>query len=220
MSFKLSHDRRNITEQDLLSDLRRVAEEQSDQSVKQRTYKRFGRYGVTTVIRRFSSWNDAIKAAGLAKTVERNIPNEELFASLYRLWVSLGRQPKYSELRRPHCEFHVATYERRFGSWRATLEAFVAYANSSDVVLPASPRESNAPIRRTSRSIDLRLRFKVLSRDSFRCRSCGASPATQQAVLLEVDHIVPWSKGGETTLDNLQTLCSDCNQGKGDLHEK
>jgi 5-methylcytosine-specific restriction endonuclease McrA len=34
-------------------------------------------------------------------------------------------------------------------------------------------------------------------------------------VELHVDHVTPWSKGGETTLANLQTLCNKCNLGKG-----
>jgi 5-methylcytosine-specific restriction endonuclease McrA len=34
-------------------------------------------------------------------------------------------------------------------------------------------------------------------------------------VTLHVDHINPWSLGGETTLDNLQVLCNACNIGKG-----
>lgn len=42
---------------------------------------------------------------------------------------------------------------------------------------------------------DRRLRFNVLTRDSFSCCSCGASPAIQRGVQLEVDHILPWSKG-------------------------
>lgn len=173
MKFELSHDRRNISDLDLLSELQRVAAEQSEQIVKQRTYKLFGKYGVTTVIRRFRFWNAAIEAAGLAKSVVRNVPDEDLFAGLYDLWVALGRQPNYSEVRSPHCRFHVATYERRFGSWRAALEAFVRYANSSDVAPPDGLQQSHAPARRTSRSIDLRLRFKVLNRDSFSCRSAA-----------------------------------------------
>ncbi len=38
-------------------------------------------------------------------------------------------------------------------------------------------------------------------------------------VELHVDHTVPWSKGGETVLGNLRTLCSDCNLGKSNEHE-
>ena len=220
MEFELSHDRRNITNEDLLMDLRRVAFEHSEQLLKQRTYKEFGKYGVTTVIRRFGSWNSAVEAAGLKKTVERNIPDQELFLALYELWVRLGRQPTYSEVQKPPCRYVVTTYERRFGSWRKALDAFVRYMNAEDRGVPSQSgtvRESSA--RRTSRSINLRLRFKVLQRDSFRCRACGESPAITPGVQLDADHVIPWSKGGETEMGNLQTLCARCNQGKSNVHE-
>lgn len=218
MPFELDHDRRNISNDDLLSDLRRVATEHSEQRVKQRTYKDHGEYGVTTVIRRFGSWNAAVDAAGLQATVERNVPDEKLFLALYELWASLGRQPKYSEVQRPACPFHVTTYERRFGSWRQALEAFVSFANSEDMETPQVVATANRS-RKTPRSPDLRLRFKVLNRDRFRCTACGASPAVTRGVALQVDHIKPWSKGGQTVIANLQTLCADCNQGKTNDHE-
>ena len=68
-----------------------------------------------------------------------------------------------------------------------------------------------------SRDPSTRLRFKVLYRDKFTCRFCGASPTKDTAVTLHVDHIIPWSKGGETSLNNLQTLCAKCNLGKSNL---
>lgn len=34
----------------------------------------------------------------------------------------------------------------------------------------------------------------------------------------EIDHIRPWSRGGETTLDNLQLLCQTCNQAKSNRY--
>jgi 5-methylcytosine-specific restriction endonuclease McrA len=34
------------------------------------------------------------------------------------------------------------------------------------------------------------------------------------SVTLHIDHIVPVSKGGASEMDNLQTLCFDCNEGK------
>ena len=219
MQFELSHDRRDISDEDLLSDLRRVASENSEQQVKQRTYKDHGKYGVTTVIRRFGSWNAAVAAAGLETTVERNVPDEKLFLALYDLWVSLGRQPSYSEVQKPACLFHVATYERRFGSWRQALEAFVSYANAEDMAAPTATEIAGTVLRRSSRCPDLRLRFKVLQRDHFRCCACGASPSVTPGVVLEVDHIKPWSKGGETVIENLQTLCFSCNQGKTNHHD-
>lgn len=57
------------------------------------------------------------------------------------------------------------------------------------------------------------LRYDVLRRDNFRCRLCGR--AAQDGVVLEVDHIIPVSKGGTSVYENLQTLCKECNRGKG-----
>lgn len=218
MEFALRHDRRSITDSDLLSDLQRVAAQRSESFLKQRTYRELGQYGVMTVIRRFGSWNAAIEAAGLEKTVERNVADEELFSALLELWVRLGRQPSYSEVQQPDCRFHVATYERRFGSWRGALEAFVEYANFEGLTPPpASQNRESRKSHRSSRSIDDRLRFRVFLRDGFRCRACGASPAITPGVRLELDHVVAWSKGGETVIDNLQTFCSSCNQGKTNM---
>lgn len=57
------------------------------------------------------------------------------------------------------------------------------------------------------------LRYDVLKRDGFRCCKCGRS--AQNGIELEVDHIKPISKGGTSDISNLQTLCRDCNRGKG-----
>jgi 5-methylcytosine-specific restriction endonuclease McrA len=53
----------------------------------------------------------------------------------------------------------------------------------------------------------------VLARDKWKCLSCGRS-AREDGVLLEVDHIIPRSKGGSNDMSNLQTLCKKCNIGK------
>ena len=56
------------------------------------------------------------------------------------------------------------------------------------------------------------LRFDVFKRDGFRCRYCGRS--VDDGLILHADHVVPQSKGGPTTLENLVTACFDCNIGK------
>lgn len=59
------------------------------------------------------------------------------------------------------------------------------------------------------------LRYLVLKRDNFCCKSCGASPVDTNGVLLEVDHIRSIEQWGRTEIINLQTLCRTCNRGKG-----
>ena len=80
-----------------------------------------------------------------------------------------------------------------------------------------SPTSTTKEKTQKSRDPSPRLRFEVLVRDKFTCRFCGASPNKDPAVTLHIDHIMPWSKGGKTTLSNLQTLCSTCNLGKSDI---
>ena len=65
---------------------------------------------------------------------------------------------------------------------------------------------------RTGRqSIPRKLRHQVFQRDGYRCRECGA---TNKQTRLHVDHIKPVAKGGTNDLNNLQTLCEECNKAK------
>ena len=62
------------------------------------------------------------------------------------------------------------------------------------------------------------LRYKIFCKDNFKCQICGKS--AKDGVKLHVDHIIPISEGGRTELDNLRTLCKDCNLGKGKSLDK
>ena len=59
------------------------------------------------------------------------------------------------------------------------------------------------------------LRKEVFKRDNYTCVECGARKS--DGATLHVDHKIPVSKGGTDELDNLQTLCSDCNLNKSDV---
>lgn len=59
------------------------------------------------------------------------------------------------------------------------------------------------------------LREKIKKRDNYTCKYCGNSIKKEPNLLLEVDHIIPLSKNGITTEENLQTLCWRCNRHKG-----
>lgn len=118
----------------------------------------------------------------------------------------------------PLSKYHASTYERRFGGWRKALFEFIGYVDQDEYEQENHSVQSPVVKNRTQRAPNLRLRFKVLKRDNFKCRKCGRSPANYPNITLEVDHITPWSKEGETVEENLQTLCNECNQGKSNLY--
>jgi hypothetical protein len=160
----------------------------------------------------------ALELAGLgfART-PLNVPDDDLLANLERVWIALGRQPTRDELEGPGSAYHPSTYSHRFGSWNKTLDAFKAYiehkGKKGDRVMP-NPGPIRRKTGRRSRRINVALRYKVLERDHYACRLCGSSPANERGVKLHIDHITPWDKGGETVLENLQTVCTTCNYGK------
>jgi HNH endonuclease len=88
--------------------------------------------------------------------------------------------------------------------------------------VPAGPRcgpcyerrasQAASPRQTTRDAIPAQLRFRVLQRDGFRCQYCGRS--ARDGAILHLDHVVPYSAGGETSEDNLISACDQCNLGK------
>lgn len=72
-----------------------------------------------------------------------------------------------------------------------------------------SKKKTHAKKERSKMS--LRLRYSILVRDGFKCKSCGVSASKKK---LEIDHIIPVSRGGISKESNLQALCVTCNRGK------
>lgn len=56
-------------------------------------------------------------------------------------------------------------------------------------------------------------RVNIFGRDNFQCQYCGAQPGTHE---LTYDHVLPRSRGGKTTWENIATACLECNAKKGD----
>ncbi len=225
MKFELEESNRGISDEELLADLRRCASVLGRKTITSSEYADLGKVHPSTVQRRFGSWVQALELAGLQPSRSKiGITEDELMENIEALWVSLGRQPRYSEVKAPESKFSAGTYENHFGSWKDALSKFVEWVNSEEPPETGEPtgfsanlkNERPAPTkRRTKREVSDRQRFRILVRDGFRCQSCGASPLMQPGVELHVDHIVPWSKGGETVDENLQTKCAQCNLGKG-----
>lgn len=208
----------HVPDNELIDDLKRTIQSLQKDTLTLAEYDRYGKYNSSTITRRFGSWNKALSLAGI------NISNkfhtdQDLFDNLAKAWLKLGKQPSRRDLSLINSPISYKAYERRFGKWSEAIKAFVEYYNHLDNEFGLMPNDSrNENILRTApRDVSLRLRFQVMRRDNFKCCICGASPAKDPTIELHIDHVIPWSKGGETSLDNLQTLCSVCNLGKSNL---
>ncbi len=227
MKFELEENLKGAPDSELLDDLRRSAKVLGRETITMAEYETIGKTHPSTIQRRFESWPNALAKAGLQPSRSKiGISDDELFENIKSLWTGLGRQPRYIEVKAPTSRYSAGTYENRFGSWSKALGKFVEWVNSDKPQLETEhPNEigkiaqAPAPKRRTRREISDRQRFRILVRDGFRCKACGASPLLQPGVELHVDHILPWSKGGETTDDNLESKCKQCNLGKGNAFE-
>ena len=216
-----------LDEAQLLEDLKSVAKTINKNTVSQPEYRAHGKYSPDPY-NRFGSWNSALEKAGLKKSRNVEITTEQLFENLEEIWTKLGRQPNYGEVAKPLSKYSKDCYVRRFGSWRKALESFVKFVNDDEaksvveekpltITTPNSESIIEASQQKTKRGVNWRLRFLVMRRDNFKCKGCGRTPATDPSIILPVDHIKAWANGGETTFENLQTLCSKCNIGKSDL---
>jgi len=70
--------------------------------------------------------------------------------------------------------------------------------------------------RMNSEAIAGSIRYEILKRSSGRCEACGIS-SDERAI--DIDHIVPKSKGGSNDKSNLQALCYKCNRQKRDTDD-
>lgn len=214
-------------------DMQLVANKLNKEYITARDYKQFGKYDLSATFRKYGSWNIMLQKAGLKPTPYRlgkgkEITDEELFQDIERVWIKLGRQPTINDVKNGEFNFAQNTFTRRFGGWRGALEAFVHYINTDDTESLNdtavedrdidSPNNNESPCykHKTKREPSNRLKVQVLMRDGNRCRICGVA-CNDGIHKIHFDHIIPWSKGGETTLDNLQVLCSDCNEALGNL---
>ena len=90
---------------------------------------------------------------------------------------------------------------------KENLEIFINYL--SDLIKFKNSVEGQRAL------MTAKLREEIKKRDDYTCQKCGLSIYDEKNLLLEIDHIIPLSKGGITSHDNLQTLCWKCNRKKG-----
>jgi HNH endonuclease/Homing endonuclease associated repeat len=180
----------------------------------------------------YGSWSEAmcalriaLRAQGieLAARSTKRISDDELFIEMERIWNELGQRPSRHEWEKSGSKYSFQPYKTRFGGWTNACLRFIEWRMGKPVVIEfqeiVKTPQKIVPTESLPRGPSDRLRLRVLARDGFRCVLCGHSPAIERGVVLHLDHIVPYSKGGRTTFDNLRTLCAACNQGRGNIEE-
>ncbi len=224
----------------LLSQLKTIAEKNKLKVLKFSAYKKYGgKYSIGTFQNHFGSWENAVKKIGM-KDGHVKYSREELFSELQRIWEKLGRQPTWREMNQ-YSQISRSVFAKKFGSWTKAIYSFVDdrkgdyeehtenkefktnIEEDKQEVTPLITQKGTTEAKKTGETqiIEMktpripspRLRFRVLQRDKFMCVICGRKPPE---IELQIDHKIPYSNGGETTFDNLQTLCKECNLGKLD----
>ena len=233
MSFSLDRTRTDkATRAEVLDQLERVAAANSYTAFGYREFNASpeSTMNANTVKRAFDGkWSLAIEAlrdhlAGRdIELIPRNrnqYSNTEVFTEMERIWLLVGQRPSRDEWSSSDPQISYNTVRRIFGNWINACVAFVEHKMGHEIeIAPTTPSKlTSTPTNRSvrSRSIPLKTRLSVLKRDNFCCVLCGRSPVTHTGVSLHLDHIQPFSKGGDHSAANLRVLCADCNLGKSD----
>ena len=183
------------------------------------------------VFRIFQTWELALAEVGVIYerkfTSRKKFADVEIFDEMERIWKLLGHRPSRQEWTQQGPKYSYKTYSDRFGGWVAACGSFIEYKSGQWPTTGTSDEEERSEVKGAisakaekptpvgPRAIPLKIRFRVLDRDGYRCILCGKSPAMDLGIKLHIDHIVPYSKGGQSIQENLRTLCQNCNWGKG-----
>lgn len=239
MDFKFQRKQINeMPESKILEELEKAAKIFHYIEFGRRDFDKIANISSSTVRKHYGgSWTKGLEALqkylqqkGLNLSPRPHAPNrifsdKELFDEMERIWQKVGQRPSRTEWEMSEPKIAYNTYKKRFGGWTNACLKFIEYKSGGDIladdfVLPDKTEQKTQNgdkseyKKENSRNVSLSLRLEVLSRDKFRCVFCGKSPATDIGTKLHIDHIVPFASGGKSTLDNLQTLCEECNLGK------
>ncbi len=119
--FEPRHSTTAISENELLEDLRRAAEECEPPTSK--AIREQLDHSKSTYRNKFGSWTDALEEAGVSLIGGgRRLSQEELLDEIQRLTDELGHPPTLDDLRK-HGKYSPPTYYRRFESWSDALAA-------------------------------------------------------------------------------------------------
>ena len=208
------------SEEDLLKDISNVMQRIGRGSLTMKEYDTYGSYDVSTALRKIGKWSDILKSLKAPVNVIYHT-DDDLLNNIKNVWLKKGKQPTRRDMdNKSLSTISSGAYIRHFGTWYNALDLFSKFiAKDAGDSIEEVVEIYNGYSHTTKREPSDRLKVQVLMRDGNRCRICGAV-CDGGLHKIHFDHIKPWSKGGETTLDNLQVLCSDCNSAIGNIDKE
>ena len=218
--YTIDRIRSQFSKAELTASLQEYLRVHKTQSFGMRDYDNWsGRLATSDTIRRyFGTWGKALQAAGLRAVRGRKLAPKDMVTAFKACWKKNGSVPSQRQLEvfleKENCPFRYKSYLNFFGGL-GRLAKRIAQVQRGE--LPeAQLYEKHSSKAVLARAISLKDRHVVLKRDGYQCVKCGASPRKDRSVILEVDHVIPVARGGSSKIENLQTLCFACNQGKKD----
>lgn len=167
MEFVYHPYHKEVSDSQLLQDIKDVATQLNKESLSTKEYDANGVFTSSTISRRFGSWNNALAAAGV-NARNRFHSREELFRNIEESWIKKGLQPTRRDMDDKHLSnISSGSYLRTFGKWSSALQAFVEYINAGELSTDSNIKTRTSE-NQGSRDVNLRLRFLVMKRDNFR----------------------------------------------------
>ena len=151
----------------------------------------------------------------IIKKVKKEIPIIVKIRYMESIWKLVGARELDRNMKIPIADFYFK-YQSPQGRTNHTEKFTLDHKLINEIIAYMKDDIAYKEATQYQRSLMTpSLRNKILKNDDYTCRYCGISKKEHPSVQLEVDHIIPVSRGGLTEEDNLQTLCIRCNRGKG-----
>lgn len=213
--FDINAKRFRLSDDELLSSVKKYAEKIGYRYFSSTEYDEWKEKSChsATLVKRFGSWKKVLLLLGIEGGREKHYTPEQLVENLENVWRQLGFPPGQNQIKKYGEKISGSPYRHIWGSVHSACKLLAKYHEGK--ITRDELLKGNASTNKRQ-SIPLKIRWEVLKRDNYTCKKCGRSPSSDHTVKLEIDHKIPVAKNGQSDLENLQTLCWECNQGKKD----
>jgi hypothetical protein len=218
-----------LDKQEIIAELRAVAEKLQTTRLSQRQFSRHGQISASTVKRNFGTWNQAIEAAGLdaispgvsPEIRKQRLSDDELLQEIIRLTQELGKRPTYNEMSAKG-HFSIKPYGDRWGSFaKARKAAYARYGfpqaqisqkkdATEPLQTPKAQPVTQLVVPQTHRPDSPRRRKKVQFGEPIGFRGLRFAPINEQGVVYVFGMI---SRELGFLIESIRTEYPDC-EGK------